>query len=208
MDDPANISDWQEALYEAQSACLILYGRALGLTHSEAEDVVQDLFQVLLTKPTAPDEPARYLLRAFRNRAIRFKRSFWRRCIAELESQRWFETTPGETDAERAAMRCLARLNRDQREVIVLKHWHQLTFEQIGELLEISPHTAAGRYRYGLQHLRRHLDPKVSSPITSVREAAPFDPFDPSGKSLPNHETYGTDIQNSCLETQIPIARP
>jgi len=39
----------------------------------------------------------------------------------------------------------------------VLKIWHQYTFAEIGELLEISPNTAAGRYRYGLQKLKQCL---------------------------------------------------
>ena len=51
-------------------------------------------------------------------------------------------------------MKCLAELPVDQREVIVLKIWHRYTFEEIGGLLEISPNTAAGRYRYGLQKLK------------------------------------------------------
>ena len=42
----------------------------------------------------------------------------------------------------------------EQREVIVLKIWHRCTFEEIGGLLEISPNTAAGRYRYGLQKIK------------------------------------------------------
>jgi hypothetical protein len=45
----------------------------------------------------------------------------------------------------------------EQREVIVLKIWHEHTFEEIGELLGLSPNTAAGRYRYGLQKLRACL---------------------------------------------------
>ena len=72
----------------------------------------------------------------------------------ELESQRWFEGTPEESAAERAAMRCLADLPVPQREVIVLKLWHDYTFEEIGELLAVSPNTVAGRYRYGLEKLR------------------------------------------------------
>ena len=54
-------------------------------------------------------------------------------------------------------MRGLAALPQDQREVIVLKIWHKHTFDEIGELLDISPNTAAGRYRYGLQKLRMFL---------------------------------------------------
>ena len=63
-----------------------------------------------------------------------------------------------ESPAERAAMRCLAELPVEQREVIVLKIWNQLTFEEIGGLLEISPNTAAGRYRYGLQKMKFKLE--------------------------------------------------
>jgi len=54
-------------------------------------------------------------------------------------------------------MRSLADLPPEQREVIVLKIWHEYTFEEIGKLLEISPNTAAGRYRYGLQKLKHFL---------------------------------------------------
>jgi DNA-directed RNA polymerase specialized sigma24 family protein len=55
-------------------------------------------------------------------------------------------------------MRCLAALPGPQREVIVLKLWHGHTFEEIGELLDLSPNTAAGRYRYGLEKLRVCLE--------------------------------------------------
>src|SRR2546422_4165046 len=51
-----------------------------------------------------------------------------------LFRSRWFERSPGETPQERAAMRCLAELPVEQREVIVLKIWHEYTFEEIGEL--------------------------------------------------------------------------
>ena len=57
-------------------------------------------------------------------------------------------------------MRCLANLPPEQREVIVLKIWHGMTFEAIGELFEISPNTIAGRYRYGLDKLRYCLKGK------------------------------------------------
>jgi len=82
----------------------------------------------------------------------------WRRLTRELESQRWFEKSPQESPAERAAMRCLAELPLEQREAIVLKIWHRYTFEEIGEFLEISPNTAAGRYRYGLQKIKLCLE--------------------------------------------------
>ena len=150
-------SSWCESLYEAQAAALVLYGRALGLSHSEAEDVLQETFIALLKLAAAPDEPAHYCIRSFRNRALNYRRSLWRRFTRELESHRWFDSRSSETAAERKAMRCLAGLPPEQREVIVLKIWHEYTFEKIGELLELSPNTVAGRYRYGLQKLRTCL---------------------------------------------------
>ena len=166
--------NWCEDLYEAKAAELILYGRALGLSHSEAEDVVQETFVALLQRGQPPSKPDHYCLRSFRNRAFNYRRGLWRRLARELESHRWFERSPGESPQERAAMRCLAELPLEQREVIVLKIWHEYTFDEIGELLEISPNTVAGRYRYGLQKLRAGLKGKMYERVESWGEAVAF----------------------------------
>ena len=55
-------------------------------------------------------------------------------------------------------MHCLAKLPIEQREVIVLKIWHRCTFDEIGTVLDISPNTAAGRYRYGLHKIKLCLE--------------------------------------------------
>lgn len=154
----SSVASWCEPLYEAKAAGLLLYGRALGLSHGEAEDVLQETFVALLQLPAQPEEPEFYCLRAFRNRALNYRRGLWRRLTRELESRRWFERVPDETALERQAMNCLAELPPEQREVIVLKFWQRHTFETIGQLLEISPNTAAGRYRYGLKRLRECLN--------------------------------------------------
>ena len=148
---------WFETLYRARAARLLLYGRALGLSHAEAEDVLQETFMALMER-SAPAQPEHYCIRAYRNRALNYRRSLWRRITREFESVRWFEKSPDHTPLEHEAMRRLAELPRDQREVIVLKIWHEYTFEQIGDLLDLSPNTAAGRYRYGLQKLRASLN--------------------------------------------------
>jgi RNA polymerase sigma-70 factor (ECF subfamily) len=174
-------SGWFEAFYEAKAAALILYGRALGLGHGEAEDVLQETFLALMQRDELPREPEHYCLRAFRNRALNYKRSLWRRLTRELESQRWFEKSDSESPAERAAMQQLAELPPEQREVIVLKIWNQCTFEEIGALLDISPNTAAGRYRYGLQKIKSQLegvnyerDGSIGKPITFLASPPPL----------------------------------
>ena len=61
-----------------------------------------------------------------------------------------------EADPRLAALaRSLPSLPAEQREVVVLKVWGDLTFEQIGEQLQISPNTAASRWRYAMEALRR-----------------------------------------------------
>jgi RNA polymerase sigma factor (sigma-70 family) len=107
----------------------------LGLSHGEAEDVLQETFLALMQKPQIPANAGHYCVRSFRNHALNHRRSLWRRLTRELESQRWFERSPSESPAERAVMRCLAELPVEQREVIVLKIWHQFTFEEIGMLI-------------------------------------------------------------------------
>lgn len=161
MGDAVKQPGWWEGLYQAKAAELLLYGRALGLSHSEAEDVLHDTFIALMRRADAPTQPLHYCLRTFRNRALNYKRSLWRRLARELESKRWFEPAPDELPAERAAMRELAALPPEQREAIVLKIWHQFTYEQIGELTRVSANTAAGRYRYGLQKIRAALKGEI-----------------------------------------------
>src|SRR5262249_27276514 len=77
----------------------------------------------------------------------------------------------------------------EQREVIVLKVWHQHTFEMIGQLLELSPNTVAGRYRYGLQKLRGWLKAQDYERVESSGEPIAF--LD-AATALP--ESYGTEF--------------
>ena len=150
-------SHWSEQLYAAKAAELILYGRALGLSHMEAEDVLQETFIALLRLGGTPSKPEHYCVRTFRNRATNYRRSLWRRLARELEARSWFEKPADANPREQAAMRCLTELPVEQREVIVLKIWHGCTFEEIADLQEASPNTIAGRYRYGIQKIKARL---------------------------------------------------
>jgi RNA polymerase sigma-70 factor (ECF subfamily) len=169
---------WCEALYDAKASELVLYGRALGLSHGEAEDALQETFVALMQLSGRPEKTEHYLVRSFRNRALNYRRSLWRRLTREWEvladGHHWFEKSPDEDAAERAlqtaTVRALETLPLEQREVIVLKIWSNCTFEEIGGLLEISPHTAAGRYRYGLQKIRNKLKGVSHERIESAGE--------------------------------------
>jgi RNA polymerase sigma factor (sigma-70 family) len=51
-------------------------------------------------------------------------------------------------------------LPEDQREVIVLRHYADLSFKEIAELTKCSINTALGRMRYGLINLRKMMTEK------------------------------------------------
>ena len=54
--------------------------------------------------------------------------------------------------------RILAGLPAEQSEVVTLKHWEDLTFAEIAEVLGISQNTVASRYRYAMEKLQRSLE--------------------------------------------------
>ena len=49
----------------------------------------------------------------------------------------------------------MAKLTPEQREVVYLRHFCDLTFSEIGKMLGISLFTAASRHRLALNRLRR-----------------------------------------------------
>src|SRR5215203_5046960 len=77
--DGKSMTNWCQDLYEASAPQILLYGRALGLSHSEAEDVLQDSFVVLMKREVPPEQPLNYCLRTFRNKALNYRRNLWRR---------------------------------------------------------------------------------------------------------------------------------
>lgn len=129
---------------------------------SEAEDVLQTVFLELLRRPAVLQQlqsPLAYVIAAARNAALR--------CIKQSRRRRQMETAAHFLEARDPVLhhadeverleRALSALPLEQREVIVLKTFEDLTFEEIGRSLKISPNTAASRYRYALEKLRHLL---------------------------------------------------
>jgi len=51
----------------------------------------------------------------------------------------------------------IAQLPDDQREVVILRHFAQMTFKEIAELTGLNINTALGKMRYAIKGLRKHL---------------------------------------------------
>jgi len=69
----------------------------------------------------------------------------------------WFESDSSDDETRAQLEKCLKELPEKFAEVITLKIWGERTFAEIGETLGISQNTAASRYRYGLEALKRSL---------------------------------------------------
>ena len=147
---------------------LLAHGAALELFAAQyvawPEDCVQEAFIELARLPEAPDEPAAWLYRVVRNRAVSRARSELRRERREKEVGRraWFEQShhPGmnqaAVDAE-SLTAALRALSEEQREVIVARIWGGLTLAEIAGVVGVSVSTVHRRYEAGLAELREAL---------------------------------------------------
>jgi RNA polymerase sigma-70 factor (ECF subfamily) len=56
------------------------------------------------------------------------------------------------------ALNCFKRLPEDQKQVVFLRIYHQLSFKEIAEKCGISVNTALGRMRYALINMKKYYD--------------------------------------------------
>jgi RNA polymerase sigma-70 factor (ECF subfamily) len=146
-------------LYELHGTGLLAYSQVLLRDRSAAEDVLHQVFVKLLQGRVAINgQPVHYLYRAVRNASLNYRRDHSRE--TELTANReWLEAPPGLEAVGLAIQSAVDELPEEQREVVVLRVWGQLTFEEAANALDIPANTAASRYRYGLAKLKERLRP-------------------------------------------------
>ena len=149
-----------ERLYDEHAALLTGYACSLTGDRSAAEDVVHQVFARLLQGDIVVRErPLTYLCQAVRNGVMNQRRTRSREVALDENGASWLEAPPSLEDTGLAIEAALRRLPEEQREVIVLKVWGRLSFEEVGEAVGAPANTAASRYRYGLSKLRELLKP-------------------------------------------------
>ncbi|HSB74760.1 MAG TPA: sigma-70 family RNA polymerase sigma factor [Terriglobales bacterium] len=153
-----------ESLYRQHGPALVLFAAAITGERERAQDAVQQVFLKLLQEnrlEQAEDKKA-YLFACVRNAVLNEARSRGRNTSLDADAM-FFEPPQRDYAAELNLRRALHELSQEQREVIVLHVWGEMTFAQISELLEISSNTAASRYRYALTKLRAAMCAKEDS---------------------------------------------
>lgn len=164
MSADRQLEDWYDAHAQA------LFGFLLNLTRNETEtrDALQEVFRKLAARPDLMADvrdPRGFLLRLAHNTAIDLlRRRTSRRHTTDAlarETMGLFAPTPDpDTTAFREELAsALALLPEEQRAVVHLKLWENLTFDAIAGVLDIPLNTAASRYRYGIDKLRERLRP-------------------------------------------------
>ena len=152
-----------ELLYRQHGPALLLFALAITGERSRAQDAVHHVFLTLLENGKlrrAGDKKA-YLFGCVRNAVFNEHRHQERN--TPFDESAWFTPPHQDYAGEQNLRRALVTLPGDQRQVVVLHLWGELTFSQIGDLLGVSSNTAASRYRYALGKLRDSMLPKENS---------------------------------------------
>jgi len=169
-----NTLEWR-AWLEIHGAKLLLFARQQTRSEQDAEDVFQEALVKLAKKTSAgeftggQDAWIPYLYTQIRREAIDLGRKVDRRDRREqivVEDQKalqvtqrdpWFESSSDMNERASILQKALQELPTKFSEVVIMKIWGDQTFADIGEALDISINTAASRYRYGLEALRKSL---------------------------------------------------
>ena len=167
-------SAWREWL-SRNGPRLFLFARQQTRSHEDAQDILQDALVKLVGKlqdgsfSGGQEAWMPYLYTALRRLAIDLGRRDDRRKRREDtvttddslksggDNHPWFESDSSDDETRKLIEEGLKDLKSEFAEVIIMKVWGEKTFAQIGEVLEISPNTAASRYRYGLEALKKKL---------------------------------------------------
>lgn len=171
---PDPVTTWR-AWLEENGPKLLLFARQQTRSSEDAEDILQDALVKLVKKLEANEFSGGqeawmpYLYTTIRRLSIDLGRRDDRRrrredlIGGEVELDRregehpWFDSESSDDETRSLLESGLKELPAKFAEVIVMKIWGEKTFAEIGEALEISPNTAASRYRYGLEQLRKKL---------------------------------------------------
>ena len=148
--------------FAKHGAKLLLFARQQARNPSDAEDLLQEAFvRIWRLYGHTGEVPPTLVFRSIRRLAIDWVRRDDRRghreqkvALYEAIDSPWFERSLERREKHALIENAVRRLPPEQQEVVLLKIWGELTFDEIGATLDISLNTAASRYRYALDKLR------------------------------------------------------
>ena len=160
MENVATHEDWKVCFSELAPG-LVLFARQFVRSVADAEDIVQEAFVRFWRKEHSIQNRA-LLFATVRSISLDLLRRDARRARREADAVADVDTSvaprfASTDESQQALALAVDRLPAEQREVLIMKIWNELTFADIGAVLGISQNTAASRYRYALAALKKNL---------------------------------------------------
>jgi len=162
----AHSKEWKSWLKKHGSR-LYMYARQRSSCREDAEDMIQDALVRLWhyqeeRANVPPDLPLAYSVLRFvamdhGKKQGRKKRKEEAIIFLHDSDEYWADSSAEDDEESLILRRAVDSLGEKLREVITLKIWGGLTFNEIAQSMAISPNTAASRYRYALEQLERKL---------------------------------------------------
>lgn len=164
------------SMFDLAAMRLVRFASGITSSQDDAEDAVQSAFSRIAAKPKLLMKaayPWPYFIRTVRNEALRILQKRRTSSLGEFDTQCGTDTAELVVQREETAdwvQRILRSLPRNQSEVVILKHWENLTFAEIAEVLGKSQNTVASRYRYAMDKLQRSLEPLMIREATTTEK--------------------------------------
>lgn len=124
------------------------------------EDCVQEAFIELARQPQQPESVVAWLYSVVRNRALNAARSARRRSHYEQLAGQGTAAREDASPVDRLSLpEALSQLSAEEHEIVVLRIWSGLTWQEIAELVGTSSSSAQRKYVESLKQLRKFLEP-------------------------------------------------
>jgi RNA polymerase sigma-70 factor (ECF subfamily) len=159
-----------EQIYREHAAVLFKYGRKFIPDTQLVEDCIQDLFVELWEarqRISATDSIRKYLFVSLRRKIVKTLERHIKKIASAEPEERHFQADfgidqlliQGEMDAERERKLkiAMAALSERQREVLYLKYFADMDYNQIGEIMELNYQSARNLSHRALESLRQIL---------------------------------------------------
>lgn len=160
----AGDKDALESLVQRYQSPLRYYLRRLMGNEHEAEDILQDVWMTVIRELKHLRDPRTFsiwLYRIARNRTFRILRRQGRLPQVSLKTDDDLphDDSPEFTAEDAADIHAaLDTLSLEHREILVLRFFEDMSYEQLASLIGCSPGTIRSRLHYAKKMLRKHIE--------------------------------------------------
>ncbi len=146
-------------LFKSKQKQLYVAALAISRNRAAAEDAVLDAMLAVAELDQAPDNLPAYLYMTVRNKAL-YSVKHSRRFLPDAEHHDFIDTRSQSAEQQvfvQQILRQLDKLESNQQQVLIMKLFSDLTFDEIAEITANNPNTVASWYRRGLAQLKENI---------------------------------------------------